>query len=147
MINLYFYQQINAMKNKLFIMAVMLSMGAIQAKSNNVSSTNVSVQVTGDFGGKYSSEGEKNGIIAFDLSQTGAKVEGKASYQTFGKKAKKVDFSVKGNIKGGIAYIQFKDQKGSVIASGTLKLDGEDTVLFKQMTASRIIPREAVLLR
>ncbi|MDE5437093.1 hypothetical protein KRE40_14115 [Elizabethkingia meningoseptica] len=138
------------MKNKLFIMAVMLSMGAvpaIQAKSNSVSSTNVSVQVTGDFGGKYSSEGEKNGIIAFDLSQTGAKVEGKARYQTFGKKAKKVDLSVKGNIKGGIAYIQFKDQKGSVIASGTLKLDGEDTVLFKQMTASRIIPREAVLLR
>lgn len=99
------------------------------------------------FAGKYSSEGEENGVLAFDISQTGTKVEGTARYNTYGAKAKSVTLSVKGYVKGKTAYIRLRDKKGSVVADGTLGIDGEDTVLFKQTTSSGVIPRDAVLLR
>ena len=89
----------------------------------------------------------KNGVLAFDISQTGAKVAGTARYNTYGAKAKSVTLSVKGYVKGKTAYIRLRDKKGSVVADGTLGIDGEDTVLFKQTTSSGVIPCDAVLLR
>ncbi|MGJ1448619.1 hypothetical protein ACR79S_19630 [Sphingobacterium spiritivorum] len=140
------------MKNRLFIIAVLISfvcMSEVQAQSKTVSVSDLSTagKEMSNFAGKYSSEGEEIGVIAFDMSQTGTKVEGKARYMTFGKKAKTVTLSVNGNIKEDIAYIQFKDQKGTVVAKGTLSIDGEDTLIFKQTTSSGLIPLEAVLLR
>ncbi|MGJ1431024.1 hypothetical protein ACR79M_03215 [Sphingobacterium spiritivorum] len=140
------------MKNGLLILSVLISfvfMAEVQAQSKTVSVNDHSTagKEMSNFAGKYSSEGEEIGVIAFDMSQTGTKVEGKARYMTFGKKTKTVTLSVKGNIKNDIAYIQFKDQKGTVVAKGTLSIDGEDTLIFKQTTTSGLIPLEAVLLR
>ncbi|QQT25582.1 hypothetical protein [Sphingobacterium spiritivorum] len=140
------------MKNGFLILAVLISfvfMAEVQAQSKTVSVSDLSTagKEMSNFAGKYSSEGEEIGVIAFDMSQTGTKVEGKARYLTFGKKAKTVTLSVNGNIKNDIAYIQFKDQKGTVMAKGTLSIDGEDTLIFKQTTSSGLIPLEAVLLR
>ncbi|MGJ1261713.1 hypothetical protein [Sphingobacterium spiritivorum] len=140
------------MKNRIFIIAVLISfafMPEVQAQSKTVSVSdlsNVGKEIS-NFAGKYSSEGEEIGVIAFDMSQTGTKVEGKARYMIFGKKANTVTLSVAGNIKSDIAYIQFKDQKGAVVAKGTLRIDGEDTLIFKQTTSSGLIPLEAILLR
>lgn len=50
-------------------------------------------------------------------------------------------------MKGGVAYIKFKDKKGSVVAEGKLNVDGEDTIVFKQTTSYGLIPRYSVLLR
>ncbi|MFE7088819.1 hypothetical protein ACFU8T_07140 [Sphingobacterium spiritivorum] len=140
------------MKHRLFIIAVLISfvcMSEVQAQSKTVATNDFSIagKEICNFAGKYSSEGEEIGVIAFDMSQTGTKVKGKARYMTFGKKAKTVTLSVNGNIKSDIAYIQFKDQKGAVVAKGTLSIDGEDTLIFKQTTSSGLIPLEAVLLR
>lgn len=140
------------MKNGLLILSVLIYfvfMAEVQAQSKTVSVSDLSTagKEMSNFAGKYSSEGEEIGVIAFDMSQTGTKVEGKARYLTFGKKAKTVTLSVNGNIKNDIAYIQFKDQKGTVMAKGTLSIDGEDTLIFKQTTSSGLIPLEAVLLR
>jgi len=99
------------------------------------------------FAGKYSSEGEKIGVLAFDISQKGTNIEGVANYSTFGKKAKKLTWTVNGYVKGGVAYIKFKDKKGSVVAEGKLNVDGEDTIIFKQTTSYGLIPRYSVLLR
>ncbi|WP_407479341.1 hypothetical protein [Elizabethkingia miricola] len=138
------------MKNRIFIVTAIVLFSCtsqIQAQSKNTSGTTTTKSMDGGFAGKYSSEGEKNGVLAFDISQTGTKVEGTARYNTYGAKAKSVTLSVKGYVKGKTAYIRLRDKKGSVIADGTLGIDGEDTVLFKQTTSSGMIPRDAVLLR
>ncbi|AJW62811.1 hypothetical protein VO54_01329 [Elizabethkingia miricola] len=138
------------MKNRIFIITAIVLFSCtsqIQAQSKNTSGTTTTKSMNGDFAGKYSSEGEKGGVLAFDISQTGTKVEGTARYNTYGAKAKSVTLSVKGYVKGKMAYIKLRDKKGSVVADGTLGIDGEDTVLFKQTTSSGMIPRDAVLLR
>ncbi|MET7036078.1 hypothetical protein [Elizabethkingia miricola] len=138
------------MKNRIFIITAIILFSCtsqIEAQSKKTSGTITTKNMNGDFAGKYSSEGEKAGVLAFDISQTGTKVEGTARYNTYGNKAKSVTLSVKGYVKGKTAYIRLRDQKGSVIADGTLGIDGEDTVLFKQTTSSGVIPRDAVLLR
>lgn len=138
------------MKNRIFIVIAIVLFSCtsqIQAQSKNTSGTTTTKSMDGGFEGKYSSEGEKNGVLAFDISQTGTKVEGTARYNTYGAKAKSVTLSVKGYVKGKTAYIRLRDKKGSVLADGTLGIDGEDTVLFKQTTSSGMIPRDAVLLR
>lgn len=139
-----------SMKNRIFIVIVIVLFSytsQIQAQSKNASGTTTTKSMDGGFAGKYSSEGEKNGVLAFDISQTGTKVEGTARYSTYGTKAKNVTLSVKGYVQGKTAYIRLRDKKGSVVADGTLGIDGEDTVLFKQITSSGVIPRDAVLLR
>ena len=138
------------MKNRIFIVTAIVLFSCtsqIQAQSKNTSGTTTTKSMDGGFAGKYSSEGEKNGVLAFDISQTGAKVEGTARYSTYGTKAKNVTLSVKGYVQGKTAYIRLRDKNGSVVADGTLGIDGEDTVLFKQTTSSGVIPRDAVLLR
>ncbi|HFK5572903.1 hypothetical protein [Elizabethkingia anophelis] len=138
------------MKNRVFIVTAIVLFSytsQIQAQSKNTSGTTTTKSMDGGFAGKYSSEGEKNGVLAFDISQTGTKVEGTARYSTYGTKAKNVTLSVKGYVQGKTAYIRLRDKKGSVVADGTLGIDGEDTVLFKQTTSSGVIPRDAVLLR
>ncbi|MDV3796689.1 hypothetical protein CMU10_00640 [Elizabethkingia anophelis] len=138
------------MKNRIFIVTSIIlfsSISQIQAQSKKTSGTTTTKSMDGGFAGKYSSEGEKNGVLAFDISQTGTKVEGTARYSTYGTKAKNVTLSVKGYVQGKTAYIRLRDKKGSVVADGTLGIDGEDTVLFKQITSSGVIPRDAVLLR
>ena len=62
-------------------------------------------------------------------------------------KSKKLTWTVNGYVKGGVAYIKFKDKKGSVVAEGKLNVDGEDTIVFKQTTSYGLIPRYSVLLR
>ncbi|HAY3535191.1 hypothetical protein [Elizabethkingia anophelis] len=138
------------MKNRIFIVTAIVLFSCtsqIQAQSKNTSGTTTTKSMDGGFAGKYSSEGEKNGVLAFDISQAGAKVAGTARYSTYGTKAKNVTLSVKGYVQGKTAYIRLRDKKGSVVADGTLGIDGEDTVLFKQITSSGVIPRDAVLLR
>ncbi|MDV4101285.1 hypothetical protein CMT19_09540 [Elizabethkingia anophelis] len=138
------------MKNRIFIVTAIIlfsCISQIEAQSKNISGTTTTKSMDGGFAGKYSSEGEEAGVLAFDISQTGTKVEGTARYNTYGAKAKSVTLSVKGYVKGKTAYIRLRDQKGSVVADGTLGIDGEDTVLFKQTTSSGVIPRDAVLLR
>ncbi|OPC45361.1 hypothetical protein [Elizabethkingia anophelis] len=138
------------MKNRIFIVTSIIlfsSISQIQAQSKKTSDTTTTKSMNDGFAGKYSSEGEENGVLAFDISQTGAKVAGTARYNTYGAKAKSVTLSVKGYVKGKTAYIRLRDKKGSVVADGTLGIDGEDTVLFKQTTSSGVIPRDAVLLR
>ncbi|WP_278555155.1 hypothetical protein [Elizabethkingia bruuniana] len=138
------------MKNRIFIITAIILFSCtsqIEAQSKKTSGTTTTKSMNGDFAGKYSSESEKAGVLAFDISQTGTKVEGTARYNTYGAKAKSVTLSVKGYVKGKTAYIRLRNKKGSVIADGTLGIDGEDTVLFKQTTSSGMIPRDAVLLR
>ncbi|HFK5566186.1 TPA: hypothetical protein ACG0AB_001669 [Elizabethkingia anophelis] len=138
------------MKKRIFIVTAIVLFSCtsqIQAQSKNTSGTTTTKSMDGGFAGKYSSEGEKNGVLAFDISQTGTKVEGTARYSTYGAKAKNVTLSVKGYVQGKTAYIRLRDKKGSVVADGTLGIDGEDTVLFKQTTSSGVIPRDAALLR
>ena len=137
------------MKNK-FLLLLQLFYLAVHLRyrhNQKTSDTTITKSMNDGFAGKYSSEGEENGVLAFDISQTGTKVEGTARYNTYGAKAKSVTLSVKGYVKGKTAYIRLRDKKGSVVADGTLGIDGEDTVLFKQTTSSGVIPRDAVLLR
>ncbi|HAY3506936.1 hypothetical protein CMT91_06475 [Elizabethkingia anophelis] len=138
------------MKNRIFIVTAIIlfsCISQIEAQSKKTSGTSTTKSMNGDFAGKYSSEGEKAGVLAFDISQTGTKVEGTARYNTYGTKAKNVTLSFKGYVQGKTAYIRLRDKKGSVVVDGTLGIDGEDTVLFKQITSSGVIPRDAVLLR
>lgn len=100
------------------------------------------------FSGKYSNEGDvtAKGILSFDMTQNGAKLEGTATFTTFDGSIQSGVLSVNGYTKDGIGYIRFRDQKGNIIADGTLKKSNTNT-LFTQTTSSDWIPKSAVLYR
>ncbi|CAI9685322.1 hypothetical protein [Elizabethkingia anophelis] len=113
--------------------------------SNN---SNMSVKAVANYSGKYSNEGDTtaNGIISFEISQKGTKVEGIANYKTFDQQLNTGILSVNGYMKEGVAYIRFRDQKGAVIADGALSTDNGN-VIFRQTTLSDLLPHYAVLYR
>lgn len=108
----------------------------------------VSNEIVSNYSGNYSNEGDTaaSGIITFEILQTGSKVEGIANYKTFDQQLDSGVLSVNGYIKEGIAYIRFRNQKGSVVADGALSTDGDNTV-FRQTTLSNLLPHYAVLYR
>nr|WP_233174336.1 hypothetical protein [Elizabethkingia sp. ASV34] len=101
-----------------------------------------------DFTGKYSNEGDvaARGIISFDIVQTGTKLEGIANYKTFDQQLNSGILSINGYVKKGVAYIRFRDQKGSVVADGALNTD-DTNIIFKQTTLSSLLPHYAVLYK
>jgi len=113
--------------------------------SNN---SNMSVEAIVNYSGKYSNEGDTtaNGIISFEISQKGTKVEGIANYKTFDQQLNTGILSVNGYVKEGVAYIRFRDQKGAVLADGALSVD-EGNIIFRQTTLSNSLPHYAVLYR
>jgi hypothetical protein len=100
------------------------------------------------YAGSYSNEGDTTakGIISFDMSQSGSKIEGTANYKTNNDQLDTGILSVNGYVKGDTAYIRFRDQKGQTVADGTLYPSGSNTA-FKQTTSSNILPYEAILYR
>jgi len=100
------------------------------------------------YSGKYSNEGDvtAKGIISFEITQSGSKIEGTANYSTKDDQLDTGLLSVNGYVKDGIAYIRFRDQKGASIADGKLSNAGKNTV-FKQTTSSSTLPDKAILYR
>ncbi|MDR6460500.1 hypothetical protein J2786_003634 [Chryseobacterium vietnamense] len=98
--------------------------------------------------GSYSNEGDTTakGIISFQMTQSGSKIEGTANYKTNNDQLDTGILSVNGYVKGDTAYIRFRDQKGQTIADGILFPSGSNTG-FKQTTSSNILPIEAILYR
>jgi len=98
--------------------------------------------------GSYSNEGDTTakGIISFDMSQSGSKIEGTANYKANNDQLDTGILSVNGYVKGDTAYIRFRDQKGQTVADGILYPSGSNTA-FKQTTSSNLLPKEAVLYR
>lgn len=109
---------------------------------------NSAVASVRSYAGTYSNEGDTTakGIISFDMSQSGSKVEGTANYKANDDQLDSGVLSVNGYVKGDTAYIRFRDQKGQPVADGTLRPSGSNTI-FKQTTSSDILPYEAVLYR
>jgi len=103
---------------------------------------------TRSYSGTYSNEGDATakGIISFEISQSGSKIEGTANYSTKDEQLDTGLLSVNGYVKDGTAYIRFRDQKGQSIADGTLSSSGKNTI-FKQTTSSSSLPAEAVIYR
>lgn len=103
---------------------------------------------TRSYSGTYSNEGDvtAKGIISFEISQSGSKIEGTANYSTKDEQLDTGLLSVNGYVKDGTAYIRFRDQKGQSIADGTLSSSGKNTI-FKQTTSSSSLPAEAVIYR
>ncbi|HFK5571502.1 hypothetical protein BAX97_08085 [Elizabethkingia meningoseptica] len=101
-----------------------------------------------NYAGKYSNEGDTtaNGIISFEVSQAGSKIEGIANYKTFDQQLNTGILSVNGYVKEGIAYIRFRDQKGVVVADGALSMN-DGNVIFRQTTLSNLLPHYAVMYR
>lgn len=112
------------------------------------SNNNMSVEAVANYSGKYSNEGDTtaNGIISFEISQKGTKVEGIANYKTFDQQLNTGILSVNGYVKEGVAYVRFRDQKGGVIADGALSVD-DNNIVFRQTTLSNLLPHYAVLYR
>lgn len=101
-----------------------------------------------NYSGKYSNEGDTaaNGIISFEISQSGTKLEGIANYKTFDQQLNTGILSVNGYVKEGMAYIRFRDQKGATVADGALSVD-DGNIIFRQTTLSNLLPHYAVLYR
>lgn len=104
--------------------------------------------VNGNYAGKYSNEGDTTakGILSFDLQQSGAKLEGTASYSTFDNSLSTRIVSVNGYVKNGVGYIRFRDSKGNAIGDGTLSKSGNN-IVFNQTTAPNWLPKQAFLYR
>ena len=106
------------------------------------------ITIIENYTGKYSNEGDivANGIISYELPQTGKKIEGIANNKTFDNNLDSGLLSVNGYVKENIAYIRFRDQKGDIVAGGTLTQKSQN-IIFKQTTSSNILPKKAILYR
>lgn len=105
-------------------------------------------QVATSFAGNYSNEGDvtAKGILSFQMTQTGAKLEGTASYQAFDDSVSSGILSVNGYVKNGIGYIRFRDSNANIVADGALHYEKKN-VVFRQTTLSDFMPHYAVLYR
>ncbi|WP_255577419.1 hypothetical protein [Elizabethkingia sp. JS20170427COW] len=122
-----------------------------QQNSNKVPTATrptTSPQTIKSFTGKYSNEGDvtAKGIVSFEITQSGTKIEGTSTYQAFDDSLNSGLLSVNGYVKDGIAYIRFRDQKGNPVADGALHYEGKN-IVFRQTTLSDIVPHYAVLYR
>ncbi len=100
------------------------------------------------YAGKYSNEGDATakGMLSFDLLQSGAKVEGTATYNRYSDGSQSGLLSVNGYVKDGIAYIRFRDQRGNTVADGALHYEGKN-VVFRQTTLSDFVPHYATMYK
>ncbi|MCL1665772.1 hypothetical protein M2T78_16010 [Elizabethkingia ursingii] len=112
---------------------------------NSVDKDNPSV-FSKEYTGKYSNNGDIDaiGVISFELSESGHKIEGIANYKTLDHQLDSGVLSVNGYTKDHKAYIRFRDQKGGSIADGILSKEGK-RIIFSQTTKSDIVPIKAVL--
>lgn len=110
------------------------------------SNNDISIESVANYSGKYSNEGDTNGIISFEILQKGTKVEGIANYMTFDQQLNTGILSGNGYVKEGVAYVRFRDQKGVVIADGALSVD-DSNIVFRQTKLSNLLPHYAVLYR
>lgn len=103
--------------------------------------------VKSTFNGNFSSEGDttQKGTSNFELKNSGAKIEGIATYKTFDGQISTGVLSVNGFIAFGKAYIRFRDQRGSTVADGVLSFDRNQAMLFKQTSRSSQLPRTTIL--
>ncbi len=115
---------------------------------NEESPTEKKVVTSRSYTGKYSNEGDTTakGILSFEITQSGSKIEGIANYSTKDEQLDTGMLSVNGYVKDGIAYIRFRDQNGASIADGTLSSAGANTI-FKQTTSTSDLPKQAILYR
>lgn len=113
--------------------------------SNYVDKDNPSV-FSKEYTGKYSNNGDIDaiGVISFELSESGHKIEGIANYKTLDHQLDSGVLSVNGYTKDHKAYIRFRDQKGGSVADGILSKEGE-YIIFRQTTKSDIVPIKALL--
>ncbi|CAH0191161.1 hypothetical protein [Chryseobacterium sp. Bi04] len=134
---LYFKQTTNS--------SMLPSVAYLYGKESHSNTPNVSVR---SYTGSYSNEGDTTakGIISFDISQSGSKIEGTANYKTNDDQLDTGLLSVNGYVKGDTAYIRFRDQKGQTVADGILYPSGSNTA-FKQTTSSNSLPYKATLYR
>lgn len=95
----------------------------------------------------YSSEGDiqARGIFTMNLTQSQAKIEGVANYKTNDGQLDTGMLSVNGYAKNGIGYLRFRDQRGNVLADGTIKFTDAQTVKFAQTSYSNQLPKTAYL--
>lgn len=127
--------------------AMLPSAAYLYPKKENLT-TEKKLQSERSYSGNYSNEGDitAKGIISFEITQSGSKIEGTANYSTKDDQLDTGLLSVNGYVKDGIAYIRFRDQKGAAVADGTLSNVGKNTV-FKQTTSSSSLPIKAILYR
>lgn len=125
--------------------SILPSAAYLYGKGKDSSTASVSKK---SYTGSYSNEGDTTakGIISFDMSQSGSKIEGTANYKSNNDQLDTGILSVNGYVKGDTAYIRFRDQKGQTVADGILYPSGSNTA-FKQTTSSNILPYEAILYR
>lgn len=118
-----------------------------------VSSTTISAQrpqtlpVKNTFNGNFTSQGDtmQKGTLNFELKNSGAKIEGIATYKTFDGQINTGVLSVNGYIALGKAFIRFRDQRGKTVADGVLSFNKNQAMIFKQTTRSSRLPKTTVL--
>lgn len=118
-----------------------------------VSSTTISAQrpqtlpVKNTFNGNFTSQGDtmQKGTLNFELKNSGAKIEGIATYKTFDGQINTGVLSVNGYIALGKAFIRFRDQRGKTVADGVLSFNSQQAMIFKQTTRSSRLPKTTVL--
>lgn len=103
--------------------------------------------LTNAFIGNFSSEGDitAKGIMKLELAKRGTKIEGVSNYRTNNGNLDSGLLSVNGYLKGDIAYIRFRDQRGNTVADGSINYHDNETLYFKQTTRSSILPPVAYL--
>ena len=115
---------------------------------NNIFAQQPSTQpVRNTFTGNYSSEGDINqkGILTFELTTTGKKIQGVANYKTFNGQISTGVLSVNGYTLLGKAFIRFRDQRGKTLADGVLSFNSNQMMIFQQTTNSSRLPKTSVL--
>lgn len=118
-----------------------------------VSSTTISAQrpqtlpVKNTFNGNFTSQGDttQKGTLNFELKNSGAKIEGIATYKTFDGQISTGVLSVNGYVAFGKAFIRFRDQRGNTVADGVLSFNSKQAMIFKQTTRSSRLPKTTVL--
>ena len=134
------------MLNKSFFLKTLFLLSFLSF--NNMIAQRPSTQpVKNTFTGNYSSEGDINqkGILTFELTNTGKKIEGVATYKTFDGQISTGVLSVNGYTLLGKAFIRFRDQRGNILADGVLSFNSNQMMIFKQTTNSSRLPKTSVL--
>ena len=100
------------------------------------------------FSGKYSTTGGANGTkFIMEMTENMGKISGTANYNAgYGQNNSGV-LSVLGNVEGTRAYVKFLDQRGNMVAEGSLFANSSNEITFTQNSNSVLLPRTAKLNR
>ena len=134
------------MLNKSFFLKTLFLLSFLSL-SNMIAQQPPTQPVRNTFSGKYTSEGDINqkGILTFELTTTGVKIKGVATYKTFNGQISTGVLSVNGYTALGKAFIRFRDQRGNTLADGVLSFNSNQMMIFKQTTRSSRVPKTSVL--